>query len=99
MSLGERQVLQVLTTLQHLAEMGPKSPTPGHEVHSVQLIMRPLEQTEISFMPYAVLGYGTSIRLSTSIKTDVSCTDVCRRIVATLKHMLSRGPASTFRST
>ena len=61
MSLGERQVLKVLTTLQYLAEMGPKSPSPGHIAHSVQLIMRPLEQTEISFMPHAMLGYGTSV--------------------------------------
>ena len=61
MSLGERQVLHVLTTLQYLAEMGPKSPPPGHVVHSIQLIMRPLKQTEISFMPHAVLGYGTSV--------------------------------------
>ena len=30
MTLGERQVLWVLTTLQYLAEMGPKSPPPGH---------------------------------------------------------------------
>ena len=68
LSLGERQVLQVLTTLQYLAEMGP--------VHSVQSIMRPLKQTEISFMPHAVLGYGTSVRLSISVKTDVSCVDI-----------------------
>ena len=71
MSLGERQVLRVLT-----AEMGPKSPLPGHIVHSVQSIMRPLKQTEISFMPHAVLGYSTSICLSTSIETDVSCADI-----------------------
>ena len=30
MTLEERQVLQVLTTLQYLAEMGPNSPPPGH---------------------------------------------------------------------
>ena len=75
-SLGERQVLRVLTMLQYLAEMDPKSPPPGQVVYSVQLIMRPLKQTEISFMPHAVLGYNTSVRLSTSIKTDVSCVDV-----------------------
>ena len=61
MILGERQVLQVLTTLQYLAEMGPKSPNPRHIAHSMQSIMRPLEQAEISFMPPAVLGYSTSI--------------------------------------
>ena len=56
MTLGERQVLRVLTTVQYLAEMGPKSPPPGHVIHSVQSIMRPLKQAEISFMPHAVLG-------------------------------------------
>ena len=76
MSLGKRQVLQVLTTLQYLAEIGPKSPPPRHVAHSVQLTMRALKQTEISFIPHAVLGYSTSIQLSTSIETVVSCVDV-----------------------
>ena len=75
-SQGESQVPYVLTTLQYLAEVGPKSVPPGHIVHSVQSIMRPLEQLEISFQPHAVLGYGTSVRSSTSIKTDVSCADI-----------------------
>ena len=56
--------------------MGPKSPPPGHVVHSMHSIMRPLKQAEISFMPHAVLGYSTSIRLSAAIKTDVSCANV-----------------------
>ena len=43
-SPGKRQVLHILTTLQYLAEVGPKSQSPGHVAHSVQLIMRPLEQ-------------------------------------------------------
>ena len=76
MSPRERQVLHVLTTLQYLAEVGPKSPPPGHVAHSVQSIMRPLKQTKISFMPPAVWGYGTLVQLSTSIKTDVSCVDI-----------------------
>ena len=76
MSQGESQDLGMLTTLQYLAEVGPKSPPPGHVVHSVQSIMRPLKQLEISFQPHAVLGYGTSVRLSTSIETDVSCADI-----------------------
>ena len=76
MSPRERQVLHVLTTLQYLAEVGPKSPPPGHVAHSVQSIMRPLKQTKISFMPHAVWGYGTLVQLSTSIKTDVSCVDI-----------------------
>ena len=70
--MGERQVLRVLTTLHYLAKMGP----PGHVVHSMQSIMRPLKQAEISFMPHAVLGYSTSVQSSTSIKTDVLCADV-----------------------
>ena len=77
MTLGERQVLRVLTTLQYLAEVGPKSPPPGHAAHSVQSIMRPRQQAEISFMPHAVLGCVTLIRLrSTSVKMDVSCADI-----------------------
>ena len=66
----------MLTTHQYLAEVGPKSPPQGHIEHSIQSIMRPLEQTEISFMPHAVLGYGTSVQSSTSIETDVSCADI-----------------------
>ena len=53
MTLGERQVLWVLTTLQYLAEIGPKSPPSRHIAHSVQSIMRPLKQAEISFMPHS----------------------------------------------
>ena len=63
MTLGERQVLRVLTTLQYLAEVGPKSPTPGHIAQCVQSIMWPLQQVEIPFMPHAVLGYATCVNL------------------------------------
>ena len=35
----ERQVLWVLTTLQYLAKVGPKSPPLGHVAHSMQSIM------------------------------------------------------------
>ena len=35
MTPGERQVLQVLTILQYLAKLGPKSPPLGHVSHSV----------------------------------------------------------------
>ena len=76
MTLGERQVLQVLTTLQYLAKMGPKSPPLGHVAHSVQSIMRHLKQAEISFTPPSVLGYSTSIQQSTSVKTDISCANI-----------------------
>ena len=71
MTLGERQVLKVLTTFQYLTKVGPKSPPPGHVAHSMQSIMQPLQQAEISLMPHAVLGYATSIRSrSTSVETD-----------------------------
>ena len=71
MSRGESKVLQVLTMLQYLAEVGPKSPPPGHVAHSVHLIMRPLEQLGISFQPHTVLGYCTSTRSDISTKTCV----------------------------
>ena len=58
MTLGERQALWVLTTLLYLAEVGPKSPPVGQIIQSVQSIMQPLQQVEISFMPHAVLGYA-----------------------------------------
>ena len=90
MSPGERQVLRVLTALQYLAEVGPKSPPPGHIAYSIQWIMRPLEQMEISFMPHAMLGYGTLIEYF-----DQNGCIMCRHIITTLQHMLSRGYAST----
>ena len=77
MNLGERQVLQVLTTLQYLAEVDPKSPPPGHITQCVQSIMWPLQQADISFMPHAVLGYAVLTRSrSTSVTTDISCPDI-----------------------
>ena len=77
MTLGERQVLWVLTTLQYLTEVGPKSPPPGHIAQCVQSIMQPLQQAEISFMPHALLGYVTLIQSkSTSVETNISCTDI-----------------------
>ena len=77
MTLEERQVLQVLTTLQYLAEVGLKSQPPGHIAQCIQSIMWPLQQAEISFMPHAVLGYAmlTQSR-STSVVTDISCADI-----------------------
>ena len=77
MTLGERQVFWVLTTLQYLAEVGQKSPPPEHNARYIQSIMWPLQQTEISFMPHAVLGYAVStLSRSTSVKTDISCTNI-----------------------
>ena len=77
MTIGERQVLRVLTTLQYLAEMGLKSLLPRNIIQCVHSIMQPLQQSEILFMPHAVLGYAmlTQSR-STSVKTDISCTDI-----------------------
>ena len=56
MGQGEKQTLWVLTTLQYLAEVGPKDPPPGHITHCVQSIMRPLQQAEISFHLMLYLG-------------------------------------------
>ena len=77
MSPGEKQVLQVLTALQYQAKVGLKSPPPGYIAYSMQSTMRPLKQTKISFQPHAVLGYRTSVRLRTSIDTDVLCGIYC----------------------
>ena len=57
--------------------MGSKSPALGHVAHSMQSIMQPLQQAEISFMPHAVLGYATSIRSrSASVKMVFSCVNI-----------------------
>ena len=77
MTLGERQKLQVLATLQYLAEVSPKSPPPGHIAHCVESIMWPLQQADISFMPHAVLGYATLIcSRSASVEMDISYGDI-----------------------
>ena len=92
MTPGERQALWVLTTLQYLVEIGPKSPPAGQITQSVQSIMQPLQQVEISFMPHAVLGYATLTQLrGTSGETDISCAD----ILITLQCGFSWGHAST----
>ena len=62
MTLEERQALQVLINFQYLAEVGPKSPPAGQIAQSVQSIMQPLQQEDISFMPLAMLGYAVSTR-------------------------------------
>ena len=77
MTLGEMQALRILTTLQYLAEVVPKSPPVGQIVQSVQSIMWPLQQADISFMAHAVLGYAVLTRLrGTSVETDVSFADI-----------------------
>ena len=54
---------------------GPKEPTSW--THSTQgAVHHEAPQTDISFMPHAVLRYSTSVQLSTSIKTDVSCANI-----------------------
>ena len=58
---GEIQALRVLTTLQYLVEVSPKSPPAEQITQSVQLIMWPLQQADILFMPHAILGYAASI--------------------------------------
>ena len=74
---GGRGKSWVLTTLQYLAEVSSKSPPLGHVTQCIQSIMQPKQQAEISFMPHAILGYATSIRLrSTSVQTDISCADM-----------------------
>ena len=57
MTLGELQVLSILTTMQYLAEVGQKSPSPGQVAQCVQWAMQPLQQFEIAYPPQAVLGY------------------------------------------
>ena len=77
MTLGEMQALRVLTTLQYLAKVGPKSPPAGQIAQSVQSIMQPLQQADISFMPHAALGYAVLTRSrGTSVETDVSFADI-----------------------
>ena len=60
-----------------MAELGPKSPLVGQIAQSVQSIMQPLQQADISFIPDAVLGYAVSTQLrGTSVETDVSFADI-----------------------
>ena len=74
---GEMQALRVHTTLQYLAEVSPKSPPAGQIAQNVQLIMRPLQQADISFMPLAVLGYAVSTQSrGASVETDVLFADI-----------------------
>ena len=77
MTLGEMQALWVLTTLQYLVEVGPKSHPVGQIAQSVQAIMQPLQQADILFMPHAVLGYAVLTQSRhTSVETDISCADI-----------------------
>ena len=61
MTLGEMQAQRVLTTLQYLVEVGPKSPPAGQITQSVQSIMQPQQQVDTLFMPHAVLGYTAQL--------------------------------------
>ena len=71
------QALRVLTTLQYLAKVSPRSPLAGQITQSIQLIMMPLQQVDISFMPHAILGYAASTRSrSTLVETDVLLADI-----------------------
>ena len=71
------QALGVLTTLQYLGEVSPKSPPAGQNTQSVQLIMQPLQQADISFMSHAILGYAASTQSrGTLVETDVSFAEI-----------------------
>ena len=73
----EMQALRVLTTLQYLVEVSPRSSPAGQIAQSIQLIMWPLQQADISFMPHVVFGYAALTQSrSTSVETDVPFTDI-----------------------
>ena len=77
LSMGELQVLKVLTMLQCLAELGPQKPVQGTISHCVKLIMRQLMVLDITFSSQAVLGSTVSTQSrSTSLETDVSLADI-----------------------
>ena len=79
-----------LNNPQVLSQDRPKEPTPQTCSTQCAVDHEVLKQTEISFMPHAVLGYSTSIRSSTSIETDLLCADV-----SFAEDMLGRGHALT----
>ena len=60
LSLGELQALKVLTTLQCLAEMGPRKLAPGYISQCVESITRHLMVLGIAFTSQAVLGAPVS---------------------------------------
>ena len=69
--------MSVLTTLQYLVEVGPRSPLAGQISQSVQSIMQTLQQADILYMLHAILGYAASTQSrSTSVETDVSFADI-----------------------
>ena len=75
--MGEMQALRVLTTLQYLVEVSQKSPLTGQIAQSVQLIMQPLQQMDISFMPHAILGHAALTQSrGTLVETDISFADI-----------------------
>ena len=77
LSMGELRALEVLTTLQCLAELGPQKPVQRTISHCVKLIMRQLMVLDITFSSQAVLGSAVLMQLrSTSSKMDVSLADI-----------------------
>ena len=77
MTLGESQVLSVLTTMQYLAKVGPKSLGLGQVAQCVLWGMQPLQEMEIAYPPQAILGYTEPNCLrAASVKTDLSVTDM-----------------------
>ena len=77
MTLGELQILTVLTTMQYLALLGPKSPGPEQIAKCVQQAMQKLQQVKIFCPPQAVFGYvDLDWSRGPSVKTEVSTADV-----------------------
>ena len=74
---GEMQALRVLTTLQYLVEVGPKSLPAGQITQSVQSIMWPLQQADTSIhTPCCVRVCCIDSIQHVSVETDVSFADI-----------------------
>ena len=92
MSLRERQVLQVLTTLQYLAEKGPESTSQTHSMQCTVDHEAPWTNRDFFHASCCVgVWHFSSIKYFNGNKCIM-----CGHIIATLKHMLSREHASTW---
>ena len=56
MLMAEMQALKILITLQCIAEVGPRKPTPGYICQCMESIMRPLSVIGITFSAHSVLA-------------------------------------------
>ena len=73
MSMGEMQTLKVLITLQCIAEVDPRKPTPGYVCQCMESIMHPLSVIGITFSTHSILALAAlSQSRSTSLKMDIS---------------------------